>query len=510
MKHYKVKENGDHFEVHDGRDGRTFKVAKKGLGALEGKVRKMAEGGMIEEEDKIEIPATPTNVAELFSAPAAPVVPAAPIAPSQSANFASPGELDVLANNLKSQQAAQVNPNTVQPKAPEQPTQGGMQQTAFSMPAAAADTGMTDAIKGIQQGAAQQQAAANEQVKLAQNYAAQVNQFQDQAKQKYAALNAENQALQDDIAATKIDPHRLWNSQSTGNKILAGIGVLLSGIGAGATGQENMAMKVINRAIDADIEAQKADLGKKQNLLTMNYRKYGDLQAAESATAAQLNSVVQAQIAAQAARSGSANAGLNSKIAIAQLQQQQQAKQQQTAIAQAQREIFNQGGGENLSPAVAEAVAPGQWVQTPAGIKFAKTKDGAQKVTEAQTKAAAFLGSLEDMAMFNKEVGTTVPGSANSTRAEAKRQQMLLQIKELEGAGALDKGAIAVIEPMLPALGSVRTERTDKQLADLRKYMDNKLNAFYQSQLVNPQGLGAPPTAPQDQGTGMTLSNWKK
>ena len=80
---------------------------------------------------------------------------------------------------------------------------------------------------------------------------------------KQAMIDANNRdiALRKQIqqaAAQQIDPNHWWNSKSTGGKILAGIGMILGGMGGGLahTGR-NPAMEVINNAIGQDIDAQR-------------------------------------------------------------------------------------------------------------------------------------------------------------------------------------------------------------------------------------------------------------
>jgi len=87
----------------------------------------------------------------------------------------------------------------------------------------------------------------------------------------------------EDTELRQIDPERFWNNASTGRKVMAGIGMLLSGIGSGLTGQKNMAMETINRLIDNDIKAQQlnAEQGlakKKMSLeqIKLNMQKLND------------------------------------------------------------------------------------------------------------------------------------------------------------------------------------------------------------------------------------------
>lgn len=86
----------------------------------------------------------------------------------------------------------------------------------------------------------------------------------------YNKHQAADQAFQKAIADQKIDPNRYWNNQSTGSKVAAGIGILLSGIGSGLTGKPNLAIEEINNAVNRDIESQKNDQSKTMNLWKMN------------------------------------------------------------------------------------------------------------------------------------------------------------------------------------------------------------------------------------------------
>jgi hypothetical protein len=68
----------------------------------------------------------------------------------------------------------------------------------------------------------------------------------------------------------KVDPTRLWNKLTTGNKLLASIGALMGGLGAGTYAlmgakHENEAMARLDRAIQDDIAAQKDNIAAKQD-----------------------------------------------------------------------------------------------------------------------------------------------------------------------------------------------------------------------------------------------------
>jgi hypothetical protein len=81
-----------------------------------------------------------------------------------------------------------------------------------------------------------------------------------------------------DAAMTgRVDPDAYWRTNpndpnsdiDTGKKIRAGIGMLISGIGAGLGRTTNLAVAQINNAIDRNIDAQKYNIGQKWNAFKM-------------------------------------------------------------------------------------------------------------------------------------------------------------------------------------------------------------------------------------------------
>lgn len=154
----------------------------------------------------------------------------------------------------------------------------------------------TQGIRG--QAAAEQTGLGQQATAMEANAAAQqqlVQQYQDHTK----ALWDEHKKIQQDVANQHIDPSRVWSSKGVGQKISTIIGLVLGG------GDGNPALAVLQREIDRDIDAQKMELGKKENLLADNLRQFGTLDAATAATRAQLQAVVEGQTKAIAARSGS-------------------------------------------------------------------------------------------------------------------------------------------------------------------------------------------------------------
>ncbi len=123
----------------------------------------------------------------------------------------------------------------------------------------------------------------------------------------------------DDYKAGHVDPSRFLSSQTTGQRIMTGIGLILGGMGGGILGQENPALKMLNAQIDRDIKAQETELGKKDNLLTANFRQYGNIKDAAQMTEVMQTDILKNQIAESAAKSQDPIVKARAKQAIGEL-----------------------------------------------------------------------------------------------------------------------------------------------------------------------------------------------
>lgn len=183
------------------------------------------------------------------------------------------------------------------------PTQTPDEEPVSTQPQPAADPYGNDAyssslMKGINEQKAGIGAEARAQAAQGQQEAAQlqgaIQKQQDIVShfdKESAVLTKERQAVQEDIKNQHIDPNHYLNSMGTGQRIQTAIGLILGGFAAGA-GQANPAQQFLNEQINRDIDAQKAELGKKENLLSANLKQFGNLKDATQMTAAMQMDIV--------------------------------------------------------------------------------------------------------------------------------------------------------------------------------------------------------------------------
>lgn len=169
------------------------------------------------------------------------------------------------------------------------------------------------------------------------------------AQDNFKAANDEYNAFIQDYKNGHVDPNHYMANRTTGQKIATAIGLILGGIGGGLTGQENPALKFVNAQIDRDIDAQKAELGKKENLLSANLRHFGNLKDAAEATAAMQKGIAATQLEAAAAKAQSPLAKAQALKAAGELQSQNVMAFQNMAMRKTLEQA--QQAGNNMDPA---------------------------------------------------------------------------------------------------------------------------------------------------------------
>lgn len=435
---------------------------------------KMAEGGEVPEFTDT---APQLSAADMVPTQDAAVLPASLVSP-MAAKEQPKSLMESLGLGTFKQDPYGLQPTAPAPASAAPTTEGGLNSVAQPMPTAV--TLPEQAAPVLDPGMAAQNTALDAQQKsLGQTSAAVQKEFQSQAKvaqdlakslaaadaavqAQTAPLQKENDALFQAIKDDKIDPTRLMGHMSTGNKILAAISVALSGIGAGLSGKENMAMGVLQKAIDRDIEAQRADLGKKQTLFSENLRRLGDARAAAAVTKSQLLTVAQAMMGASAARIGSAQAQGNHDLMSAQIELQRAQLTQKAAV-----QVLAQRGGE-LDPAV---FVPRL---VPEHHQEAVYKE-VERAQNTRRMGASILAAFDQAAKENTALRTGGGMLRTPASVLALHQAMQPTFQDLEGTvrqAAMDN-TFKNVTPMPGDMGgTVATKRTA-----LEEYLRSKASA---------------------------------
>jgi len=156
-----------------------------------------------------------------------------------------------------------------------------------------------------------------------ENYLGKKNELGAKQQEELAKRNAATAEKMKDIENTRINPNQFWESKSNGDRAVSLISIILGGLGAGLQrSNTNQVLQLLEKSVEQDVEAQKANLGKKQNALSMYMAETRDIKEAQKLAAADLYDVVATQMKIAAAKSGSEQALILGNQAAAKLQWQ--------------------------------------------------------------------------------------------------------------------------------------------------------------------------------------------
>jgi hypothetical protein len=149
--------------------------------------------------------------------------------------------------------------------------------------------------------------------------------------------------LMKDYADNHINPNHYVENMGAVQKATTAIGLLLGGLGAGASGK-NPAMEFLNKQIDRDIEAQRGRLDQQKTLLGANQAMFHDQNIADNQTRVNMNDIYDHQIQLAASKLGTPQAKAAADAAHAKFTMDNAALLQQNAIRAAVMGHMQQGG----------------------------------------------------------------------------------------------------------------------------------------------------------------------
>jgi hypothetical protein len=501
-KSYKLlAEHDSHFEIDDGT-GKPFKVAKHRLahGTVERIRKHFADGGEVQQPTQEEL-----DAAQVLGMPP-------PVAKPDGHPVVSEDARALLADPNASPAGDGAEPPTTpislpshQPAAAPAPTPAAPDPSA---PPAGLAAGERLQEQGVQQkaGTAQAEGAASTQVlgDLAQRR----EQLAAESQKYLVDRQAGADALFNDIQTSKVDPDRWWSTRSTGQRIGAVVGLILGGIGAGLSRGPNYAMQAIDKAVDRDIEAQKIELGKKENLLGRYMQQTHDGTAARQMAKADAYDVAAAQLQKVSAQYSGQKAAADATITVGQLRQQaavmrQQAteralqiaqgkiglQQQQYQVQALQEVLKGVSGNGGFDSRVLELPAFKDYreraVHLPDGsVAFASDKEEAHKVKDSMASVSRLRSKVQRM---REMLESGSPVTTDRGQAKAVRADLLAEIGHLHDLNRLSDMDLKLFEDQVPDLTDLVKPNAAKKLDSLGKSIDDKVWSINQTMLSRPR-----------------------
>ena len=359
-------------------------------------------------------------------------------------------------------------------------------QAGFPVPAQAQQQAQRPTVQGVAQyqsalaGEAKAHAQlAKEQLHVEQDAAAQGKKIVDDYAFNSSTISKERDELIKRYEEGKIKPGRYLESKGTMSRIATAIGMLAGGLGGGLLGTENPAMKMLNDDINRDIESQKMDLGKVENLLTENMKKFGNLKDATTMSQAILSGVTASKMRQEALKIADPILKNQMLQKAAMFQMQYAPLLDKMAQTKTINDLFNSGQAINskVINAMPEDIRE-RVVQIPNGpTLLSPSKEDATKVKGTIQSYGALHQQLKEMRNFMSETGRTVPYSDSSARANAMRSQMITTLKDFYSLGALSGGDMDLLDAQVPDPGGFNQGNNLAKMDELAKRIEEKYSA---------------------------------
>lgn len=387
-------------------------------------------------------------------------------------------------------------PASVSAKPVDQPPISQVSQPGLGSPVAALG-GLKKEERGVAQEASAIGELGKQEANIMQQEMDEVKKVQDNAAKREQDLIGEGQRLKQDFMNGHINPERYMESRTSGQKVRTAIGLLLSGIGSGLTGQENMAEKFLNDQIARDVKAQEQDMGKKQNLLDLNMKELGNLRDATQKTIADTKYLYAAKLNQAAALAKDPIAKAKAMQAAGRLEFQANEAYKEIAVKQSMLEatnnVMNSGAATEqdfmkkvnvLSVAnkdaandLKERLIPG------VGVAAIKPTD---KDREAISNSKLLASQLTELQARAAKFGTTIPGTEADRVNKTLLAAMNVAMKDGYNLGVLSKTDYELLEKLAADPGSILTGRAIAQLEASKQVVLQKNKSLMEKIGVKP------------------------
>lgn len=343
---------------------------------------------------------------------------------------------------------AGIDPRVAMPQAAPQPTQapmpegsGGSGGFRIPSPPPGLFKAEQEVMEGLKAKGQAEKAQAIAEVALREKQEQDVAAFRQESERRMAPERARGEQIFQDVLNSKVDPGRFWATRTTGQKIGSGIAIILSGIGQGLAGGPNMALQVIDKIIDQDIDAQKANISKNQGLLSFHMQRTQNLEDSIKLSKADLYDGFAAQLQKASAQFAGQKSAAEALIAAGQYRSRAEMERLNATNSILDREIKiaalqNKGDGgkpELFVPGYGHGLDPGS-------TKEARRISGDYRATKS---------AIDALKMHRQKYGAESMDRGAVLAGKTLAKTLQLKLKKSEELGTLDKGSQEVLDELI-------------------------------------------------------------
>jgi hypothetical protein len=512
----KIEDHPDHFLVH-GKE-RPYKVFKKGMskGTVD-RFQKMCSGGVVKAANGIAVP-DPTGADE--SAGMSMAVPDYRMGMDYSPTVVDRGAMNWKGAGVDAPGnptlGSDVRPDSgvMTPDRPRPDTEGGVTQAdideanrrnaeakkaaeqpaAEAMPAvpqmhAVGESRLYREGSKEAQDAARAEAKAQAEGERAQAEAYAAHQTATKAaweagKKVSDEMHARAKALDDAYARSEVDPEKYWKDGHS--KIVAGIGILLSGIGqgvgaAGGNKMSNMAMDVLNKAVEQNINAQEFNIKKAGHAAMSAHQSANDYDVQRQAEMAHAYQMLGLQVQEIAHRTGSQTVIARGDALAAQMKQQAGIHQEQAAQRAA---MAKYGNDVNAYQAAAQKAADLRSLPGKTAMALAPYEQSEELLKEMQKADAVGYGRWSGAVEALQSLPIVGNGNMPATQWETKVKLLANELGKISTGGKAGEQEAKHLGELL--MRASTTEQRKRVVADVWAYVQGQKKGA--TRALNTQG----------------------
>lgn len=337
------------------------------------------------------------------------------------------------------------------------------------------EQGMSQQLSGIQGQAKAEGKLGNAEAAAAEQNTHRLNELDVMHQHNQRKIQTELDSVIHDYNQGKIDPNQYWNNRGTLGKMGTAIGLILGGMSAGVTGGPNPALQFVNAQIDRDIEGQKAEAGRKMNVITALQHQLGNNIDATNMAKAMQAGVFASKLMEEAAKSKDPLALERAKQASGQILATYGPMVQQTALRQTMLQGIQSGHAQ-----------PAQAV--PFLVPKEEQKDAFKEIATASEVSGMRTNMLKS---FDHIAGKVLNGTFSPNDTESAKQAFIGKLIKVTEGRYNYEAAENLAKALLP--GKTDTPDTVK---NKRERLNDLHDSLSQTPVLDAYGIKIP-KAPQ-------------
>lgn len=471
LKGFKKVGSTDTHTTFQHKDGHILHVANKSLdGAKKSEMRaiperKMAQGGETQEDGPISKETADEFSRSLGMSEDLYPQPSPSPAPQPERRYAGGGSVEEQMQQAQSgapyeptaDVGDQSNPaqpmdlsNAGTPTAPQQPQAPAQAQVVEPNDPMSGLPGYEDSKQALRMGAANEADIGQRGQDIYANQIKQNQQYEQRLRGTMAYMQKDIDAISSDIKTSHINPNHYLENMGTGRKITTAIGLLLGGMAQGFGSSSNPAMEFLKGQIERDLDSQKANIGKKENLLGALQKQYGNRMAAEDMFRVIRANTMANELGQLGATAKSAQAKQNMYQGLATLHQTYAPMAQRAAALKVADDMNRQGNGSSNESASAQLSS---FLVPKEQQKEASHELGiAHKTMEAHQAVDDIVNNIAKLQTVGNR---TMSPIQSKQQIDAYKAQLIPLVLEASPSKRLTHEVLkAEIEPFMPGLTS--------------------------------------------------------